>query len=81
MWIFIIGNRVEVIIDKARQYYLIEMNHAGIFTDGLEETAKLTGSHLGINKMADKVSSQFYWPGIKEDVTEHVKSCECCQKV
>ena len=79
--IFILGNRVEVIIDKGQLCHLIETNHAGIMNVDVEETANLTGGHLGINKTADKISIWFYLPEIKEDISEYVKSCKWYQRV
>lgn len=41
----------------------------------------LMGGHMGIKKIADKIQSVFYWPGIQERVTRHYKSCNVCQKI
>ena len=38
------------------------------------------GSHMGIKKMADKIQSALYWPGIQGDMTRYCKSCDVCQK-
>ena len=32
--------------------------------------------HLGIEKTLDLLRDQFYWPGMTEDVTRHIKQCE-----
>lgn len=39
---------------------------------------ELGGAHLGLNKTWAKVVSRFYWPGIKEDVTNWIESCSVC---
>ena len=44
-------------------------------------TARNTGGHLGINKTCEKITSCFYWPGIKSDVIDYIKGCERCQRV
>ena len=68
---------MDVITDLDRQKYIIEMCHAGIQGDDIDDTAKHTGGHLGINKTQDKISSRFYWPNIREDmlhnIARHVK--------
>ena len=78
---FITGGSVDVVTDTDRQKYIIETCHAGVQGDDVEVTAKYTGGHVGINKTHDKVSSQFYWPNIREDVTQYCKMCERCQRV
>ena len=37
------------------------------------------GSHLGFLKTYDKISARYNWPGMKNDVSEYVKSCQECQ--
>jgi transposase InsO family protein len=36
--------------------------------------------HLGMFKTWKKVSRQFYWPKLKEDVFQHVRTCDLCQR-
>lgn len=38
------------------------------------------GGHLGVKKTTDKILSNFYWPGIKGDVSRFCRSCDICQK-
>src|SRR5678815_4170171 len=38
------------------------------------------GGHLGIKKTTDKVLSEFYWPGMNEDISRFCHSCDICQK-
>ena len=42
--------------------------------------ASSRGSHLGINNTIQKISLNFYWLGIKEDVTKWIKECDHCQR-
>ena len=72
---------VDVVTDSDRQKCIIETRHAGVQGGDIEDTAKHTGGHVGINKTQDKVSSQFYWPNIREDVSQYCKMCEQCQRV
>ena len=78
-WISFIGGHVEVITDKQQQYYIVETTHAGVQAKDVEDTARNTGGHLGINKTCEKITSCFYWPGIKSDVIDYIKGCERCQ--
>jgi len=41
---------------------------------------KPIGGHSGIENTYKRVSSLFYWPRLKEDVTKMVKSCATCQR-
>ena len=37
-----------------------------------------SGAHLGLKKTCHKVSSQFFWTGMKKDVEKWISSCELC---
>lgn len=39
------------------------------------------GGHLGIRKTCQKILNDFFWPGLKQDVTKHINSCHVCQVV
>ena len=56
------------------------MSHTGVQSEDVEDTARNTGGHLGINKTCE-ITSRFYWPVIKEEVIEFIKGCEWCQRV
>ena len=36
--------------------------------------------HMGIDKSIDNISSRFWWPTLREDVTQYVRSCLTCQR-
>ena len=79
-----VEGHIEVVTDKDHQCYIIETSDASVQgEDGeeFEETAKHTGGHPGINKTQEKVSSRFLWPGIKQDVSEYIMTCDRCQGV
>lgn len=40
-----------------------------------------TSGHLGVRKTASKISSQYYWPKLKADVTKYVNHCETCLRI
>ena len=37
------------------------------------------GGHLGVHKTYAKILNCFYWPGMKKDVAEFVRTCHVCQ--
>jgi len=38
----------------------------------------MCGAHLGVRKTICQVAVCFYWPGLKEDVVQWIKSCKVC---
>jgi hypothetical protein len=40
----------------------------------------ILGGHLGTKKTLDRITSNFYWPGIQGDVTRYCQSCDACQR-
>ena len=34
--------------------------------------------HLGVGRTLDLLRDQFYWPGMTEDMTRHIRQCERC---
>ena len=40
----------------------------------------LFGGHLGVKKTEDRIQTNFFWPGLHEDVTSFCRSCDVCQK-
>ena len=40
----------------------------------------INGGNLGIRKTREKITSNFYWPGIDGDVARYCHSCDVCQK-
>lgn len=39
-----------------------------------------TAGHYGINRTMHKITSRYYWPGIRKDIEKHVKECLECQR-
>ena len=37
--------------------------------------------HSGLNKTYQKLLNHFYWPGLKEDISNYCRSCHTCQVV
>ena len=42
--------------------------------------SSIMGAHMGVQKTMDKITSNFYWPGIHGDVTRFCRSCDICQR-
>ena len=40
----------------------------------------LLAGHLGISKTEFKILTQFYWPGIHQDIVHFCRSCDVCQR-
>ena len=40
----------------------------------------LFGGHLEVKKTEDRIQTNFFWPGLHEDVTSFCRSCDVCQK-
>ena len=40
----------------------------------------LFGGHLGVKKTEDRIQTNFFWPGLQNDVFSFCQSCEVCQK-
>jgi hypothetical protein len=41
---------------------------------------KPVGSHLGMNRMYDRLKLFTMWPGMKQEQEEYIRQCETCQK-
>ena len=40
----------------------------------------ILGGHQGPRKTADKVLSEFFWPGCQAEITRYCQSCDICQR-
>ena len=71
----------EVITSRTKQKYIVEFTDSGSNSDDIDYIATIHSGHLGINKTMEKISSRYYWPNIKEDVTSFIHTCDKCQRV
>jgi hypothetical protein len=39
----------------------------------------LSGAHLGTAKTVDKIMNRYYWPSMRKDIIDYVRSCTECQ--
>ena len=63
------------------QMYIVEFTHSGSNSHDIDYIATIQGGHLEINKTTEKISSRYYWPNIKDNVTSFINTCEKCQRV
>ena len=40
----------------------------------------MLAGHIGVKKKEDRILTNFYWPGIHQDVVSFCRSCDVCQK-
>jgi hypothetical protein len=38
------------------------------------------GGHMGLEKLLPRLTETFYWPGLRRDAHEYVRSCPSCQR-
>jgi hypothetical protein len=41
---------------------------------------KMSGAHLGVHKVFNKIRSQYHWPTMQKDTKNYVVSCNTCQQ-
>ena len=46
---------------------------------GLAHDSFISG-HEGVHKTTDRLISNFWWPGVRGDVTRYCQSCDVCQR-
>ena len=64
------GNEIrQVVVPGNLRNQVIELAHSS-----------LMGGHMRIRKKSDRLLSNFYWPGLHDDVARFCKSCDICQK-
>lgn len=60
---------VQVVVPTPLRAQVIQMAHCSIL-----------GGHLGTRKTMDRILSEFFWPGMNDDITRFCRSCDICQK-
>ena len=59
----------QVVVPRSLRQRVMEVAHNSIM-----------GGHMGVKKTVDRIISNFYWPGLQQDVTHFCRSCDVCQK-
>ena len=65
------GNIVtrQVVLPKGRREACLRVAHEAIL-----------GGHMGVQRTTNRISAQFYWPGLAGDVSRFCRSCDICQR-
>lgn len=58
---------LQVVIPKPYQEMIVELAH------------NRQSGHLGVNKTCEKILRHFYWPNLRKDVGNFIRSCHVCQ--
>src|SRR5215471_11359705 len=37
-------------------------------------------AHMAVKATYEKIKERFYWPGMKKNIEDYVKSCDSCQR-
>ncbi len=59
----------QIVVPRERRPMILKVAHETIMA-----------GHMGIQKTLDRILSNFYWPGIHNDVTRYCRSCDICQR-
>lgn len=60
----------QVVIPQKYRQSILKLAHDSSFA-----------GHLGVRKTLDRIWRNFYWPGIRRDVSKYCKTCPTCQLV
>ncbi|KAL1251972.1 hypothetical protein QQF64_019768 [Cirrhinus molitorella] len=58
---------VQVVIPEKFRHIILELSHGDI------------AGHLGVRKTYDRVLQHFYWPLLKKEISQFIKTCHTCQ--
>jgi transposase InsO family protein len=59
----------QVVVPKQFRTQVMKLAHESIL-----------GGHQGVQRTTDKVTSNFFWPGVSADITRYCRSCDICQR-
>ena len=57
---------IQVVVPVSLRHAVLDSAHGGV------------SGHLGINKTYQHLLQYFYWPRIKSDVRQYIKTCSIC---
>ena len=61
--------RKQILVPKLLRVNVIEVAHTSLF-----------GGHLGVKKTEGRIQTNFFWPGLYDDVSCFCRLCDICQK-
>lgn len=59
----------QLVVTNKYQNFVTELAHK-----------TLMAGHLGVKKTIDRVTIEFYWPGVQADIRRFVTFCDICQR-
>ena len=65
----VVDPREQILVPKSLRERVMVVAHDYLF-----------GGHLEVKKMENRIQTDFFWPGLHEDVTSVCRSCDVCQK-
>ncbi|XP_064100914.1 uncharacterized protein LOC135211541 [Macrobrachium nipponense] len=63
------GEKHQIVLPSSVRKLVLEVAH-----DGGRD-----GGHLGIHKTYHKILNHFYWPNMKKDIADFIRTCHICQ--
>ncbi|XP_064093832.1 uncharacterized protein LOC135206342 [Macrobrachium nipponense] len=61
------GEKHQIVLPSSVRKLVLEVAHDG------------NGGHLGIHKTYHKILNHFYWPNMKKDIADFIRTCHICQ--
>ena len=63
-------NKVLLVVPKSLRYEIISLSHSEWYS-----------GHFGIFKTIQHVYNNYWWPAVKEDVTNFISTCKICSSI
>ena len=62
--------KVLLVVPKPLRYEIISLSHCEGYT-----------GHFGILKTIQRIGNNYWWPTVKEDVTNFISTCKICLSI
>lgn len=62
--------RTQIVVPTSLRDKVLELAHSNP-----------AAGHLGMIKTKARLSQHFFWPSLKQDVQDHVRTCDMCQQL
>ncbi|XP_048044029.1 uncharacterized protein LOC125266937 isoform X1 [Megalobrama amblycephala] len=59
--------RIQIVVPRTFHQAILQLSHQGL------------AGHMGVRKTYDRILRKFYWPRVKRDVINYIRSCHICQ--
>ncbi len=59
--------RIQIVVPLTFRHAVLQLSHQGLV------------GHMGVRKTYDRILRKLYWPRIKRDVVNYIRSCHICQ--